>query len=113
MKAQARAPLPGQPVELDIYCAKMDEAYRVYVRPTWLPAYLLDCFDDEGEAYPVYLDFDDLDRYMKRSDCSYVKRQAKTGSIQLYARDAAANVMSGWLAQSFASGERPGNSEPE
>src|SRR5512145_1589121 len=111
MKAHARAPLPGQPIELDIYCAIVGEAYRVYVRPTWLPAYLLDCFDEEGEAFPVYLDFDDLDEHMKRSDCEYVKRQAKTGSIQLYARDAAANVLSVWLAQSFASIERVGGSE--
>jgi hypothetical protein len=106
MKPQAEAPQSGTPVELDIYCARVGEAYRVHVRPTWLPDYLLDYFDEDGEAFPVYLDFDDLDRHMTKSGVAYTKRQAKTGSIQLYARDAAANVMSFWLSQAFSSCER-------
>jgi len=106
MKPQAITPQAGAPVELDIYCAKVGDAYRVHVRPTWLPDYLLDCIDEEGEAYPVYLDFEDLDQHMKRSGVEYTKRQAKTGSIQLYARDAAANVVSFWLSRAFSSVER-------
>ncbi len=106
MKPQPIAPQAGTPVELDIYCAIVGDAYRVHVRPTWLPDYLLDVFDENYEAFPVYLDFEELDRHMKKSAVEYTKRQAKTGSIQLYARDAAANVMSLWLAQAFASGER-------
>ncbi|MGC4067243.1 MAG: hypothetical protein QM784_21895 [Polyangiaceae bacterium] len=106
MKVNARAPASGQDVELDIFCSKLGEAYRVYVRPTWLPDHLLDCFDDEGEAYPVYLDFDDLDRHMQKSGVEYVKRQATTGSIQLYARGPAAAVMIAWLLNAFGSGIR-------
>jgi hypothetical protein len=107
MRAYALAPAPGQDVELDIFCAIVGEAFRVHVRPTWLPDHLLDCFDDNGEAYPVYLDFEDLDRHMKRSGVEYTKRPATTGSIQLYARGAAAEVMSNWLSKAFATGERP------
>lgn len=106
MRPQAIAPQTGTPVELDIYCAIVGDAYRVHVRPTWLPDYLLDAFDENYEAFPVYLDFDDLDHHMKKSGVQYTRRQAKTGSIQLYARDAAANVMSFWLSQALSSGER-------
>lgn len=106
MKPFALAPTPGQDVELDIFCAVVGDAYRVHVRPTWLPDHLLDCFDDHCESYPVYLDFDDLDRHMARSGVEYVKRPATTGSVQLYAQGAAAQVLSNWLSQAFASGER-------
>ncbi|MGC4070828.1 MAG: hypothetical protein QM784_40365 [Polyangiaceae bacterium] len=106
MKAHAAAPGPGQDVEIDIFCAIVGDAYRVHVRPTWLPDHLLDCFDDEGEAFPVYLDFDDLDWHMKKSGVEYTKRLARSGSVQLYARGAAAHVLSTWLSNSFATGER-------
>jgi hypothetical protein len=106
MKAHARAPATGETVELDVFCTKADEAYRVYVRPTWLPAYLLDCFDDNGEAFPVYLDFEELDRYMQKSGVEYVKRPGAYDCVQLYAQGTAATVLSVWLSQSIASGER-------
>jgi hypothetical protein len=108
MRAHAPAPVTGQAVELDIFCTRIDEAYRVYVRPTWLPDYLLDCFDEQGEAFPVYLDFEELDRHMRKSGVEYVKRPGAFDCVQLYAQGAAATVMSVWLSQSFASGERCG-----
>jgi hypothetical protein len=98
--------MSGQDVELDLFCAIVGEAYRVHVRPTWLPDHLLDCFDDNGEAFPVYLDFEDLDLHMRKSGVEYTKRQARSGSVQLYARGAAAQVLSNWLSNSFATGER-------
>jgi len=106
MRAHAPAPAPGQDVELDIFCSRVGDAYRVYVRPTWLPDHLLDCFDDHCEAYPVYLDFEDLELHMKRSGVEYAKQPATPGGVQLYACGAAAEVMSNWLSRSFASSVR-------
>lgn len=109
MKAYAVAPGPGQPVELDVFCAISSggESYRVHVRRTWMPDCLRDFFDDHGEAYPVYLDFEDLDYHMQRSGVTYTKRRAKTGSVQLYAEGAAATVLSFWLMHSMSTSQRP------
>lgn len=106
MNLYAAAPQKSEDVEIDIYCSVLGDAYRVHVRPTWLPDFLRDAFDEEGEAYPVYLDFEDLDHHMTRSGVTYTRRDATTGSVQLYARGAAATVLSVWLARALASGER-------
>jgi hypothetical protein len=106
MKAYTCAPASDQEVELDVFCSKVEDAYRVYVRPLWMPDHLLECFDDSGEAFPVYLDFDDLDYHMKRSGVEYTKRPSKLGSIQLYARGGAATVMTNWLVNACSSDTR-------
>lgn len=105
MKAHAAAPGPGQPVELDVFCAVSSdgEFYRVYVRRTWMPDCLREIFDDNCEAYPVYLDFEDLDYHMQKSGVTYTRRQAKSGSVQLYAEGPAATVLSLWLMNSVSS----------
>jgi hypothetical protein len=106
MNQLASPPKPEQAFELDIFCSPVGEAWRVYVRPTWLPGYLARCFDRHGEAYPVYLDLEDLDYQMSSSGVSYERRPSTSGGVQLYAKGHAATVLSVWLSQCFASVER-------
>lgn len=108
MKSVKAVPRPkiAQSFELSLFCGQIDDAYRVHVWPGWLPGYLRDCFDANGEAYPVYLDLEDLDRQMKESGVEYVKIESPIGGYQLTAKGNAATVLSVWLSQSFASGRR-------
>jgi hypothetical protein len=92
---------------LNLFCAREEDAWRVHVQPTWLPRYLHQCFDRHGEAYPVLLDFEDLDRHMKAAGAEYEKRVARTGGVELTARGAAAQTLAEWLGNAFASGVRP------
>ena len=92
---------------LNLFCLQEDEAWRVHVRPAWVPSYLRPVFDENGEAYPVFLDFDDLDRHMAASQASFEKRvSAPTGAVELTARGEAATALAVWLSTAFASGVR-------
>jgi hypothetical protein len=91
---------------LNIFCTPQDEAWRVYASPTWLPRYLARCFDQHGEAYPVYLDFEDLDRYMEKRGLAFEKRASARGDVELTARGRAAVELAVWLSMAFASGFR-------
>lgn len=106
MTQLASVPKPEQALELDIFCSPVGEAWRVYVRPTWLPGYLSRCFDRHGEAYPVYLDLEDLDYQMSSSGVAYERRASTTGAVQLRAQGHAATVLAVWLSQCFASDQR-------
>lgn len=99
-------PGPKENFELDVFCAQSGDAWRVYVRPTWLPGYLARCFDRHGEACPVYLDIEDLDYQMSSSGVTYEKRPCIAGGVQLVARGHAATVLAVWLSQCFASDQR-------
>ena len=99
-------PRNNQPFELSLFCGKIGDAWRVHVWPGWLPGYLRDCFDENGEAFPVYLDLEELDRQMAGSDVEYVKIESPIGGYELTATGDAATVLSVWLSQSFASGKR-------
>jgi hypothetical protein len=100
------APKPEQALELDVFCSPVGEAWRVYVRPTWLPGYLARCFDRHGEAYPVYLDLEDLEYQMSSSGVEYERLQSVSGGVQLFAKGHAATVLAVWLSQCFASDQR-------
>jgi hypothetical protein len=65
-------------------------------------------FDTHYEAYPVLLDFDDLERHMSSSDAPYEKHVTKTGSVELLAHGRAAEALAVWLSTAFSSGVRPG-----
>jgi hypothetical protein len=98
--------------ELNLFCSLEGEAWRVHVRPTRLPRYLQQCFDEHGEAFPVLLDFDDLDRHMDANQASFEKRVARTGGVELRAQGEAAAALAVWLSTAFASGVRPGTRPP-
>ncbi len=98
------APVPS---ELNLFCAREGGAYRVYLRRSWAPRYLRQCFDENAEAYPVELDLDDLDAHMARHGASYEKRPTRLGGVELTARGEAAGHLAVWLSTAFATGVRP------
>ncbi|HMA91957.1 MAG TPA: hypothetical protein VKP30_04680 [Polyangiaceae bacterium] len=105
MKPQDNHRTDEQTFELSLFCTKENgEAWRVRVWPTWLPKYLRHCFDQNGEAFPVYLDLEELDRKMASSQATYLKRESSLGGYELAAAGRGAQVLAVWLSQSFASG---------
>jgi hypothetical protein len=62
------------------------------------------------EAYPAFLDFEDLDRHMQRHNAPYDKQVSIHGDVELTASGRAAHVLGEWLATSSASGMRPSGS---
>lgn len=102
----SNAPQATQEFELSLFCGKEGDAWRIRVWPGWLPAFLRDFFDEEGEAYPVLIDLEELDREMKASSVSYERRESPIKGFELMASGAAATVMAHWLARSFSSGRR-------
>jgi len=115
MNSRAQAEQQGPAEELSLFCSPLGEAWRVHVRPTWLPRYLQPFFDVHGEAYPVLLDFDDLARHMEANDAAFEKRVSRLGGVELLARGPAAESLAVWLSTAFSSGVRPGTraSEPD
>lgn len=91
---------------LDLFFSLEREAWRAHVVPTWLPRHLHAFFDEHGEAYPVLLDLEDLDRHMRAHQAPYEKRVAKTGGVQLLARGNAATELAVWLSTALVSGLR-------
>jgi hypothetical protein len=107
MNSRANATKTEEASTLNIFCAQEDEAWRVHVSPLWIPPYLAGSFDRHGEAFPVLLDFEDLDRQMKRHGAEYEKRVSKLGDVELTAHGRAAHALAEWLSTAFASGMRP------
>jgi len=91
---------------LNLLCTPEGESWRLYARPGWMPVYLRRCFDQHFEAHSVLLDFEDLDRYMKKRGVEFDKRVNKFGDVELTARSGAAMELSVWLSKAFASGFR-------
>ena len=106
MKSQAHAEQTDIELILNLFCVPEKEAWRVYVRPTWLPRYLRDLFDEHGEAFPVFLDFDDLDRHMAAREMPFEKRVSRIGAIELTANGEAATALAVWLSSAFGTGIR-------
>lgn len=92
-----------QDLVLNLFCSPTKGAWRVHLGATWLPPYLLRYFDAEGEAFPLFLDFEELDRQIQKHGAVVEKRVAKTGGTELTARGASAKVVANWLATAFAS----------
>jgi hypothetical protein len=91
---------------LNLLCTPEDEAWRLYAQPTWMPVYLRRCFDQHFEAFPVYLDFEDLERHMKKRSLEFEKKANSFGDVELTARGRAAMELAVWLSKMFASGIR-------
>lgn len=97
----------GEVFKLSLFCGKIGEAWKVMAWPSWLPGFLRNCFDAKGEAFPVYLDLEELDRQMENSGVEYQKIESPIGGVELTAHGAAATVLAVWLSKSFASGVQP------
>lgn len=94
---------------LQLLCTPEDEAWRLYATPARMPIYLRRCFNEQYEAFPVYLDFEDLDRYMKKRGLEFEKHANDFGDVELTARGRAAMELGVWLSKMFASGIRQQN----
>jgi hypothetical protein len=94
---------------LNLLCTPEDEAWCIYAMPTRMPVYLRRCFDEHYVASPVYLDFEDLDRYMKKRGLEFEKNANKFGDVELTARGRAAMELAVWLSKMFATGIRQEN----
>jgi hypothetical protein len=99
-------PNRNEGMTLNLFCTPEDGAWRVYVRPTWMPRYLHRCFDEHGEAFPAVLDFEDLDRQMSNHGAQFEKRISKRGDVELIARGHAANELALWFSNAFITGMR-------
>jgi hypothetical protein len=109
MKSEAQ-PQPAKAGNvLNLFCTPIGEVWRVHVRPTWLPRYLHNVFDEHGEAYPVLLDFEDLERQMAAKKQTFEKQVTRFGGIELTAYGDAATALAVWLSTTFASGVREGH----
>ena|SRR5689334_3789717 len=97
----------GLPPRLSAFCEREGIAWRVHVHPARLPDYLESCFDEHGEAFPVFLDFDELARRVTNVQGAYDKRESRLGGVGLEAEGPAAESVAGWLLTSIASGVRP------
>lgn len=104
-----RASQLGQDIELNFFCSPAGEAWRVHTRATRLPGFLRKWFDENYEAYPVYLDLEDLDTEMKAKGVAYAKRVSTVGGVEITATGEGAKVLAAWLAESFASTIRCGS----
>jgi len=106
------------PPLLNVFCMKEGEAWRVHLGPDWIPPELERLFDYNGEAYPVLLDWEDLERQMQASGAQYQSHLSHAGSVELTAQGASsAAALARWVAGALASGIRTtdedfGPSEP-
>jgi hypothetical protein len=106
MAITSNTPRPSQDFELCLFCGREGDAWRIRVWPGWLPPFLRDVFDEEGEVYPVSIDIEELDRKMKASGATYEYNESPIKGFELVAKGASATVMAHWLAQSISSGRR-------
>ncbi len=106
MPVKAVTPQTESEPVMNVFCSRHNDGWRVYLNPAWAPGYLLQSFDANFEVYPVHIDMEDLDRYMKYHCVEYEKRVSGFGGIELTARGEAAHALAAWLSTAFASGER-------
>lgn len=97
---------------LDLFCARQQDAWRAYIRPGWLPRYLRQHLDDEREAFPAHLDFEDLDRHMLEHQAVLEKHVSAAGGVRLTARGRSAEALALWLAGMFGTAMRSRGSDP-
>ena len=93
-------------LRLNVFCTRDQDAWRLYVEPGQCPRVLQPLLDRHWEAYPLLLDFDDLDRYLAAQGASVEKRWSRSGSVELSAQGASAITLANWLAAAAASGIR-------
>jgi hypothetical protein len=106
MTTESRLLNPNEPNYLSLFCSRGADGWRVDTIARWLPRYLREYFD-RGQAYPVQLDLDELERQMKACSLDYERRVSTLGDVELTAQGQAGVVLSEWLASMFATGVRP------
>ena len=113
------APNRGESAALfNVFCMKEGDAWRVHLGPESIRPELERLFDYNGEAYPVLIDWDELERQMRSSGAEYQVHTSHAGSVELTAQGAPATAaLARWVASALASGIRTadddlGPSEP-
>jgi len=91
---------------LNLLCIPVGDAWRVFTAPTWMPDYLRRCFSDCGDIYPVYLDFEDLDRITAKRKLEIDRTTNAQGMVELFAYGRGARELAIWLANALSSGFR-------
>lgn len=91
---------------LNLLCTPVGDAWRVFTAPTWMPDYLRRCFSECGDIYPVYLDFEDLDRITIKRKLEIERITKPGGIVELFAHGTGARELAIWLANAFSSGFR-------
>jgi hypothetical protein len=104
---RSRPRRPGEPLRVNAFCEREHDYWRVHVHPAGLPDYLASALDDHGEAFPLLLDFDDLDRQLGPVASQCQRHPTRLGSVELDASGDAAEAVAAWLLTSMASGFRP------
>jgi hypothetical protein len=104
MEPAARREVPPL---LNVFCLKEGDAWRLHLAPESFRPSLERLFDHNGEAYPVLVDWEHLDRHMAARNAPYDAHMSHAGSVELTARGAcAADALAEWLAMSLSSGIR-------
>lgn len=105
---------------LNLLCIPVGDAWRIFTAPTWMPDYLRRCFSDCGDVYPVFLDFEDLDRITQKRKLEIERTTNQHGYVELFAHGAGARELAIWLANAFSSGfraeevsEKPQSQKPQ
>ena len=111
------AVLPFRPMEpasrrerpplLNVFFLKEGDAWRLHLGPESFRPDLERLFDHNGEAYPVLVDWEDLERHMTKRGAEYDAHTSHAGSVELTVRGAVAvEALAEWLATSISSGMR-------
>ncbi len=90
-------------LHLNLLCKKHREGYTVMVGPGWIHPRLLPFFDDHFETARIFLDFEHLERSLKKLGAECVIKESKYGSKELNAEGEAAQVVAKWLNSAMAS----------
>ena len=94
-------------LRLNVFCEREGEAFRVHVDPASVPPYLRACLDMHGEAFPVFLDLEELERYVREAGGTLLCRTTRFGSQELDATAPAADALGRFLVTAISSGVRP------
>jgi hypothetical protein len=104
--AGSRIP-PGAP-PLNLFVLKEAAGWRVLLRPVGAPEYLVHSFDVHREAFPMLLDWEDLERRMAKAGAEYETRPTRLGGVELTANGKAVTPLADWVLTAIASGTRQG-----
>jgi hypothetical protein len=70
---------------------------------------LVHSFDVHREAFPMLLDWEDLERRMVKAGAEYETRATRLGGVELIATGRAVTPLADWVLTAIASGTRQGS----
>lgn len=91
---------------LNLFFIQEATGWRVILRPVGAPEYLLHSFDVHREAFPMLLDWEDLERRLSKTGAEYETRPTRLGGMELIAAGDAVTPVADWVLTAIASGSR-------